>query len=66
MDIMLSNYAKANELRIAIKLLQEADAIVQATLGASDDCYKVHCALEDLEYTLEDYCDNLIEMQITD
>ena len=63
---MTSNYAKAFELGKAIKLLNEADAIVQAALGASDDCYEVHCALEDLEYTLEDYCDNLIEMQITD
>jgi|APCry1669189534_1035231.scaffolds.fasta_scaffold49758_2 hypothetical protein len=63
---MTSNYAKAFELRKAIKLLNEADAIVQAALGASDNCYEVHCALEDLESTLEDYADNLIEMQITE
>jgi hypothetical protein len=63
---MLSNYGKAFELRKAIKLLEEADALVQATLGASDDCYKVHCALEDVQYTLEEYCDSLIEMQITE
>ena len=62
----MSNISKAIQLQKAIQLLNEADAIVQAALGASDDCYEVHCALEDLEYTLEDYCDNLIEMQITD
>ena len=63
---MTSNYAKAIELHKAIKLLNEADAIVQAALGASDNCYEVHCALENLESTLEDYADNLIEMQITE
>jgi hypothetical protein len=63
---MTSNYAKANELTKAIKLLNEANVLVQAALGDTNDCLAVHLAIEDVVYTLEDYCDNLIEMQITD
>jgi hypothetical protein len=63
---MLSNYGKAEQLYKAIKLLNEVNVLVQKTLGASDDTYKVHCKCEDLQATLADYCENLIEMQITE
>ena len=62
----MSNISKAIQLERAIALLNEADAIVQAALGASDDCYDVHCALEDLQDTLAGFAEQLEEMQITD
>lgn len=61
----MSNYAKANKLQQVIAKLQEADALMQEALGASDDCYAVHCALEDLQDTLAGYVEQLEEMQIT-
>jgi hypothetical protein len=62
----MSNISKAIQLEKAIALLNEADAIVQAALGASDDCYEVHCAIEDLADTLEGFAEQLVEMQITE
>ena len=62
----MSNYSKANALRKAMELLAEADALVQGALGASDDCYEVHCALEELEDTLAGFAEQLEEMQVTE
>jgi hypothetical protein len=61
---MTSNYAKANKLREAFELLDRAHAIVQDTVGDTDNSYE--SAWEQLEEVLKDYYDNLIEMQITD
>ena len=63
---MLSNMAKASKLQAAIKLLNEADMLVQQALGASDECYEVHCELENLQDTLEDFAEQLEEMQVTE
>ena len=39
--------AKQNELLMqAVELLHEADCLVQKALGASDECYELHCAIE--------------------
>lgn len=62
----MSNIAKANKLQKAITKLQEVDALVQEALGMSDECFDVHCGLEDLQETLQEYADMLVEMQITD
>jgi hypothetical protein len=63
---MMSNVGKANTLRKAMELLAQADALVQSALGASDNCYEVHCALEDLEDTLAGFAEQLEEMQVTE
>jgi hypothetical protein len=63
---MMSNMAKASKLQAAIKLLNEADMLVQQALGASDECYEVHCELENLQETLEGFAEQLEEMQITE
>ena len=63
---MTSNYARAQVLREAQNLIAQADALVQQALGACDDCYSVHCALSEIDDTLADYVDNLIEMQVTE
>jgi flagellar biosynthesis regulator FlaF len=40
-------------LQQAIDLLNEADALIQDTLGATDACYDTHCAIEDIISDLE-------------
>jgi len=40
--------AKQNELMLkAVDLLNEADALIQQALGASDECYEIHNAIEE-------------------
>lgn len=62
----MSNMSKAIALHKAVQMLEEVDALVQKTLGATDDCYDVHCALEDLQDTLAGFAEQLEEMQITE
>jgi hypothetical protein len=62
----MSNITKAIKLAEAIEKLHEADALMQQALGASDDCYEVHCAIEDTIDTLSGYVEQLVEMQVTD
>jgi len=39
--------AKQNELMLkAVDLLHEADCLVQQAMGASDECYELHNAIE--------------------
>jgi hypothetical protein len=46
-------------LQEAIDKLQEADALVQQALGATDSCYDTHCGIEDLITDLQaDVVDN--------
>ncbi len=40
-------------LQQAIASLQNADALVQEALGATDACYDTHCGIEDLIADLE-------------
>jgi DNA-binding MarR family transcriptional regulator len=40
-------------LEQAIAKLNEADALVQQALGATDACYDTHCAIEDVISDLE-------------
>lgn len=45
--------AKQNELLLkAVDLLNEADCLLQQALGASDECYYLHCQIEDASETL--------------
>jgi hypothetical protein len=63
---MMSNISRAQKLEEAIALLKDADNCMQAALGATDECYELHNALEDIQTTLEEYAEQLIEMQITE
>lgn len=45
---LVTNKQKADKLREAIALLMDADACMQAALGASDVCYETHCAIENI------------------
>ncbi len=40
---------KQNELMLkAVELLHEADALMQQALGASDECFDLHCGIESM------------------
>jgi len=45
---MLTDKEKRERLEMAIALLQDADAMIQAALGASDECYEMHNAIEEV------------------
>ena len=62
----MSNIEKANKLQEAIALLMDADNCMQTALGATEDCYELHNALEDIQDTLRGYAEQLVEMQITE
>ena len=45
---MLTNKDKAQLLRDAMELLQDADVLVQQALGDSDVCFETHTRIQDL------------------
>jgi len=41
--------AKQNKLMLeAVEALHKADALMQEALGASDECYDLHCGIESM------------------
>lgn len=48
-------------LRQAIELLHEADALMQDALGDTEECYDLHCAIEDIADELEGVLDRNAE-----
>jgi hypothetical protein len=60
------SYAKAFKLTEAVDKLHEADAIIQQVLGATDECYELHNALEALQEQLLEMVQMAEEMQITE
>ena len=62
----MSNISKANKLQQAIALLNEADALMQSALGNTEQCYDLHCAIENVADELQEVAEQLVEMQITD
>jgi len=63
---MLSNIGKAIKLQEAINKLHEADALMQEALGATEECFDLHCGIESMADDLAEYAEQLEEMQITD
>ena len=40
---------KQNKLMLeAVELLHKADALMQEAMGASDECYDLHCGIESM------------------
>lgn len=51
--------AKQNELMLkAVEMLEQADVLIQQALGASDECYELHNAIEN---TVEDVLEYIQE-----
>jgi hypothetical protein len=57
---MLTDKQKAAKLREAMELLQDADALVQEALGATDACYDLHCGIEDI---VDELRDDIIDLE---
>ncbi len=55
---MLTAKEKRERLEMAIALLNDADAMIQAALGASDECYEIHNAIEEV---IDEVTDKLAE-----
>mgnify|MGYP006301932625 CR=1 FL=1 len=47
-------HAQFSQLQIALQLLSQADALVQQAMGAGDECYAIHNAIEDVEDMVSD------------
>jgi hypothetical protein len=56
---MLTKQEKLNRLRMARALLQDADAGMQTALGDTEECYDLHCAIEEIAETLEEIVQRL-------
>ena len=57
--LMLTAKEKRERLEMAIALLNDADAMIQAALGASDGCYEIHNAIEEV---IDEVTDKLAEI----
>lgn len=57
---MLTTKERIERLEMARALLQDADAMMQAAMGASDECYETHCAIE---YAADDIEDMIIKIK---
>ena len=51
---MLTKQEKIERLEMAIAMLHDVDAMMQAALGASDECYELHNAIEDVADELQE------------
>jgi len=57
---MLTNKQKADKLRQAIDLLEQADALQQEAIGASDVCFETHNRIWDV---IEDLVVDAMELE---
>ena len=62
----MSNISKANKLQEAINKLHEADALLQEALGNTEQCFELHCAIENVADELQEAVEQLVEMQVTE
>ena len=50
---------KLERLEMAIALLHDADAGIQAALGDTEECYDLHCGIESMADDLQDIIQRL-------
>ena len=58
---MLTKQERIERLEMAKALLMDADAMMQAAMGACDECYETHCAIEYAADDIEDMIINIKE-----
>ena len=56
---MLTNKEKIERLEMAIALLQDADAGVQAALGDTEECFDLHCGIENMIDEIQEVLDRV-------
>ena len=58
---MLSKQECIERLEMAIALIHDADASIQAALGDSEECWNLHCGCESLVDDIRDTLETLAE-----
>jgi hypothetical protein len=56
---MLTTQEKIERLYMAIALIHDADAGIQAALGDTEECFELHCGIESLVDDVRDVIDIL-------
>ena len=51
---MLTAKEKQERLEMAIALLHDADAMMQAALGDTEECFDLHCGIENIADDLQE------------
>lgn len=54
---MLTAKEKQERLEMAIALLHDADAMMQAALGDTEECFDLHCGIESMADDLQEVLD---------
>ena len=57
---LVTNKQKADKLREAIALLEDADACMQSALGDSDVCYETHNSIQNI---IDDLTYDVMELE---
>ena len=56
---MLTAKEKQERLAMAIALLHDADAMMQAALGDTEECFDLHCGIESMADDLQEVLDRV-------
>jgi hypothetical protein len=56
---MLTNKEKFERLEMAIALMQDANASMQAALGDTEECFDLHCGIESMIDDLQEVLERL-------
>ena len=56
---MLTAKEKQERLEMAIALLHDADAMIQAALGDTEECFDLHCGIENMADDLQEVLDRV-------
>lgn len=56
---MLTAKEKTERLQMAIALLHDADAMMQAALGDTEECFDLHCGIENMADDIQEVLDRV-------
>ena len=56
---MLTAKEKQERLEMAIALLHDADAMMQAALGDTEECFDLHCGIESMADDIQEVLDRV-------
>ena len=57
--MQLTQEEKRQRLEMAIALLHDADAMMQAALGDTEECFDLHCGIESMADDLQEVLDRV-------
>ena len=56
---MLAQKERVERLEMAIALLHDADAMMQAALGDTEECFDLHCGIESMADDIQEVLDRV-------